>query len=61
MSRLKYVFLLVCVLGMLCILTGCQKGERFQTAFPLEEKVVTDTLEKVGLPGVISESETFSQ
>ena len=61
MGRLKYVFLLVCVLGMLCILTGCQKGERFQTAFPLEEKVVTDTLEKVGLPGVISESETFSQ
>lgn len=60
MKRLIYVFLAVCVLGVLFSLTGSKKDERFQTTFPLEEEVVTATLEKVGLPGIISESETES-
>ena len=60
MKRLIYVFLAVCVLGVLFSLTGPKKDERFQTTFPLEEEVITATLEKVGLPGVISESETDS-
>lgn len=60
MKRLIYVFLAVCVLGVLFSLTGSKKDERFQTTFPLEEEVVTATLEKTGLPGVISESETES-
>lgn len=55
------IFLAVCVLGILCSLTGCQKDERFQTTYPLEEEVITATLEKTGLPGIISESETSSQ
>jgi len=55
-----YVFLAVCVLGVLFSLTGSKKDERFQTTFPLEEEVVTAMLEKTGLPGVISESETES-
>lgn len=60
MKRLIYLFLAVCVLGILCSLTGCKKDERFQTTFPLEKEVITATLEKAGLPGIISESETTS-
>lgn len=60
MKRLIYLFLAVSVLGVLFSLTGCKKDERFQTAFPLEEEVITATLEKVGLPGIISQSETDS-
>ncbi|WP_312611779.1 hypothetical protein [Oscillibacter sp.] len=60
MKRFIYVFLAVCVLGVLFSLTGSKKDERFQTTFPLEEEVVTATLEKTGLPGIISESETDS-
>ena len=60
MKRLMYVFLAVCVLGLLFSLPDRKKDERFQTTFPLEEEVITATLEKVGLPGVISESETDS-
>lgn len=60
MKRLVYLFLAVCVLGMLFSLTGRKKDERFQTTFPLEEEVITATLEKAGLPGIISESETSS-
>ena len=60
MKRLIYAFLAVCVLGVLLSLTGSKKDERFQTTFPLEEEVITATLEKVGLPGIISESETDS-
>ena len=55
-----YVFLAVCVLVVLFSLTGSKKDERFQTTFPLEEEVITATLEKTGLPGIISESETES-
>ncbi len=60
LKRLKYLFLAVCVFGIICSLTGCKKDERFQTVFPLEEEVITATLEKTGLPGIISESETSS-
>ncbi len=61
MKRLIYLFLAVCVLGILLYsLTDCKKDERFQTAFPLEKEVITATLEKSGLPGIISESETTS-
>ncbi|WP_312634820.1 hypothetical protein [Oscillibacter sp.] len=60
MKRLIYVFLAVCVLGALFSLIGSKKDERFQTTFPLEEEVITATLEKAGLPGIISESETDS-
>lgn len=60
MKRMIYLFLAVCVLGTLCSLSGCKKDERFQTNFPLEEEVITATLAKVGLPGIISESETAS-
>jgi len=48
------------VLGVLFSQIGSKKDERFQTTFPLEEEVVTATLEKTGLPGIISESETNS-
>ena len=60
MKRLIYLFLAVCVLGILCSLAGCKKDARFQTTFPLEKEAITATLEKAGLPGIISESETTS-
>ena len=61
MKRLIYLFLAVCVLGILLYsLADCKKDERFQTTFPLEKEVITATLEKAGLPGIISESETTS-
>ena len=57
MKRSIFVFLAVC---LLCSLAGCQKSTMPQPDFPLEENVITDALEQTGLPGVISESETFS-
>lgn len=45
---------------LLCSLLGCQKNGLPQPDFPLEEDVITNALEQTGLPGVISESETFS-
>lgn len=57
MKRSIFVFLVVC---LLCSLAGCQKSTMPQPDFPLEEDVITDALEQTGLPGVISESETFS-
>lgn len=58
MIQLKSLFLLVCVFGILCSVTSCKRSEKFQTAFPLDEVVVTDTLEQAGLPGTISDSES---
>lgn len=60
MRQRPYLFLLICVLGILCILAVYKQGGSDQTAFPLEEDVVTEILEKVGLPGVISQAETSS-
>lgn len=47
--------------GILVLASGCQKSERFQTAFPLEADEVTRLLVQVGLPGEISEKETQSR
>lgn len=47
--------------GILVLASGCQKDERFQTAFPLEADEVTRLLVQVGLPGEISEKETESR
>jgi len=41
-------------------LAGCQKSGLPQPDFPLEQDVIMTALEQTGLPGVISESETFS-
>lgn len=60
MKRVKCVFLAVAVLGMLCLIAGCKKDVQFHTAFPLDEETITAALEKSGLPGEISESETTS-
>lgn len=60
MNRSVVSYYAVSVLAALCLLTGCQKGERFQTTFPLEEEAIASALEKAGLPGKISESETDS-
>lgn len=45
------------LLGILLLVSGCQKSERV----PLEEDEVTRLLEQVGLPGEISEDETESR
>ena len=57
MKRLISTFLAV---GLLCALAGCQKSRLPQPDFPLEEDVITAALQQTGLPGVISESETYS-
>ncbi len=57
LKRMSYIVFLC----MLCFLTGCKKEKQFKTTFPLEQDVITATLEQVGLPGVISESETTSK
>lgn len=46
--------------SLLCALAGCQRNALPQPDFPLTENTITDALEKTGLPGVISESETYS-
>ncbi len=58
MKHLKYFLLWACVLGLLCSLTGCKNEQRFQTSFPLKEEELTEAMEKVGLEGMISESES---
>lgn len=58
MRQLKNFLLFTCMLGLLCSLTGCGNEERFQTSFPLKEEELTEALEKVGLEGTISESES---
>jgi hypothetical protein len=50
----------VLAFGIICSLAGCQKSSMPQPDFPLEEDVIMTALEQTGLPGVISESETFS-
>ncbi len=57
MKRLICVILAV---GSLCSLAGCQNGRLPRPDFPLEEEVVIAALEHTGLPGVISEDETYS-
>lgn len=58
MKRPISFLLIFCMLATL--LAGCKKEKQFQTTFPLDEETVTAALEKTGLPGVISESETAS-
>lgn len=60
MKKWMYFILAVCGIGILCFFISGKKDERFQTTFPLEEEAITDALEKAGLPGTISESETES-
>lgn len=60
MKRLFFVFLAVVVLGVLCFVFVGQKDEPPRPAFPLDEAVITVALEKSGLPGILSESESSS-
>lgn len=60
MKRLIYVFLAAGVLGMLCFVSFYKKDALPQPAFPLDEEVISAALEKSGLPGILSESETTS-
>lgn len=55
----KRVIFVILAFGVICSI-GCHKKELPQPDFPLSEKVVNDTLQQVGLPWVISESETYS-
>lgn len=48
------------MLGLLCSIAACKKDVLPQPNFPLEEEAITAALEKTGLPGEISESETTS-
>ncbi|MDO4275989.1 MAG: hypothetical protein Q4D16_20155 [Eubacteriales bacterium] len=59
-KQLILVFLSVGMLGMLCFVSGCKKDVLPQPTFPLDEEVVNAALEKSGLPGILSESETAS-
>lgn len=61
MKRTNWVFVFLSALGILCMLTGCQKSRAFQTVFPLDAAAVNETLAKAGLPGSVSEDETYSQ
>lgn len=60
MKRLIYVFIAAGVLGMLCFVSFYKKDALPQPAFPLDEEVISVALEKSGLPGILSESETTS-
>lgn len=60
MKRLTYILLAVGLLGVLCFITICKRDVLPQPVFPLEEEAVIAALEKTGLPGKISESETTS-
>ncbi|MBS6396606.1 MAG: hypothetical protein KH452_05590 [Clostridiales bacterium] len=53
-----FVFPALGVLGMLCVASVRKKDVLPQPDFPLEEEVITAALEKTGLPGLLSESET---
>ena len=57
----QHLFFVLLTLGILCILTGCQKSREFQTVFPLDAATVNETLTKAGLPGSVREDETYSQ
>ena len=61
MKRTNWVFVFLSALGILCMLTGCQKSRAFQTVFPLDAATVNETLNKAGLPGSVREDETYSQ
>ena len=61
MKRTNWVFVFLSALGILCMLTGCQKSRAFQTVFPLDAATVNETLTKAGLPGSVREDETYSQ
>ena len=60
MKRLIFVFLAVGVLGLLCFVSIFKKDVLPQPTFPLDEEVIIGALEKSGLPGILSESETTS-
>lgn len=60
-GRVNYLILSLCVLCLLCRLCNNEKKENFQTDFPLEPEVVSNALEKTGLAGEISESESSAQ
>ena len=60
MKRLIFVFLAVGVLGLLCFVFIFKKDVLPQPTFPLDEEVIIVALEKSGLPGILSESETTS-
>lgn len=60
MKRLIYLFFTAGIFCMLCLITACKKDVLPQPAFPLKEEVITAAIEKTGLPGKISESETTS-
>ena len=57
MKRLNNAVLFLCILVLLCLLPGCQKGGGSAVPLP-EEAAVLDALEKSGLPGTIHESES---
>ncbi len=59
LKRLIFVFLAVGVL-MLCFVSIYKKDVLPQPTFPLDEEVIAVALEKSGLPGILSESETTS-
>ena len=61
MKRTNWFSILLSALGILCILTGCQKSQEFQTVFPLDAATVNEALTKAGLPGSVCEDETYSQ
>lgn len=60
MKRLIFVFLAVGVLCMLYFVSIFKKDVLPQPTFPLDEEVIIGALEKSGLPGILSESETSS-
>lgn len=60
MKRLFFVLLAVVVLGVLCLVFVGQKDEPPRPTFPLEEDVIIAALERSGLPGILSESESSS-
>ena len=60
MKRLIFVVLAVGVFGMICFVSIYKKDVLPQPTFPLDEEVINVALEKSGLPGMLSESETTS-
>lgn len=60
LKRLIFAFLTAGVLVMLCFVSGCKKDILSQPTFPLDDEAVSVALEKSGLPGELSKSETAS-
>lgn len=60
MKRLISVFFTFAILGMLCFFSIRKKDVLPKITFPLEEETIITALEKSGLPGILSESETYS-